>query len=173
LSVEAIARAAEHIVDTDGMSALTMRRLGRQLGVEAMSIYHHVPNRAALERILVERLLEPAMGVDAGSPTELLDRYCRALQQAMRRRPGLAPLAATRLPSALFDAPASTAARTRLVEFGFDPAASAWILDAFLAFVVGHVLVELSEDRHVDDADAAFETGLRLLQIGLRAELGE
>lgn len=36
------------IVDAEGLDALTMRRLASQLGVEAASLYHHVPNKEAL-----------------------------------------------------------------------------------------------------------------------------
>ena len=40
--------AALEIIDADGLAALSMRRLGTSLGVEAMAIYHHVPNKDAL-----------------------------------------------------------------------------------------------------------------------------
>ncbi|MET0828805.1 MAG: TetR/AcrR family transcriptional regulator, partial [Microbacterium sp.] len=38
----------------DGLDALTMRRLAEDLGVEAMSIYHHLPNKDAILDGLVE-----------------------------------------------------------------------------------------------------------------------
>jgi len=37
--------AAIELADTDGLAALTMRRLATALGVEAMSLYHHVKNK--------------------------------------------------------------------------------------------------------------------------------
>lgn len=37
--------AAIALADTEGLDALTMRRLARELGVEAMSLYHHVANK--------------------------------------------------------------------------------------------------------------------------------
>ena len=37
--------AAIAIADTEGIDALTMRRLAQDLGVEAMSLYHHVANK--------------------------------------------------------------------------------------------------------------------------------
>jgi len=150
-----------------------MRRLGRELGVEAMSIYHHIPNKSALERILVERLLAGNSEVaSAASPDDMLDAYCRGLRSSMLSRPNLVPLAATRLPRSLFEAPSSAAVRDRLVTFGFDQGAASWIFDAFLGFVVGHVLVEVTDGQASDDYDAAFETGLRFLLAGLREELG-
>jgi AcrR family transcriptional regulator len=37
--------AAVAVADGEGLAALTMRRLARELGVEAMSLYHHVANK--------------------------------------------------------------------------------------------------------------------------------
>ena len=36
------------LADAGGLAELTMRRLAEELGVEAMSLYHHVPNKAAI-----------------------------------------------------------------------------------------------------------------------------
>lgn len=41
-------RAAIEIADRGGLGELTMRRLAEELGVEAMSLYHHVPNKDAI-----------------------------------------------------------------------------------------------------------------------------
>lgn len=40
--------AAVALADSDGIESLSMRRLAQELGVEAMSLYHHVPGRRAL-----------------------------------------------------------------------------------------------------------------------------
>lgn len=48
LTKDALFTAALKIVDTEGLEALTMRRLGSELGVEAASLYHHVPNKDTL-----------------------------------------------------------------------------------------------------------------------------
>jgi len=45
LSRERVLRAAIVLADTGGIEALTMRRLGQELGVEAMSLYNHVANK--------------------------------------------------------------------------------------------------------------------------------
>jgi AcrR family transcriptional regulator len=45
LSTERVLRAALVLADAGGIEALTMRRLGQQLGVEAMSLYKHVANK--------------------------------------------------------------------------------------------------------------------------------
>jgi len=36
------------LADAEGLEELTMRRLAEELGVEAMSLYHHVPNKDAI-----------------------------------------------------------------------------------------------------------------------------
>ena len=48
LSRERVFAAAVEIADAEGIDALTMRALAQRLGVEAMSLYYHVANKAAL-----------------------------------------------------------------------------------------------------------------------------
>jgi AcrR family transcriptional regulator len=48
LSRERVLRAAVALADRNGIEALTMRRLGQELGVEAMSLYNHVANKSDL-----------------------------------------------------------------------------------------------------------------------------
>jgi AcrR family transcriptional regulator len=45
LDRERIVRAAIELADAGGIEALSMRLLGRRLGVEAMSLYNHVSNK--------------------------------------------------------------------------------------------------------------------------------
>jgi AcrR family transcriptional regulator len=45
LSRERVLRAAVGLADQGGIESLTMRRLGQELGVEAMSLYNHVANK--------------------------------------------------------------------------------------------------------------------------------
>ena len=46
---EAILRSALDIIETQGWNALSMRELGRRLGLRASSLYHHFPDRNAIE----------------------------------------------------------------------------------------------------------------------------
>lgn len=41
-------QVALQLADEGGIETLTMRRLAEELGVEAMSLYHHVPNKDAI-----------------------------------------------------------------------------------------------------------------------------
>jgi AcrR family transcriptional regulator len=45
LTRERVLRAAVELADTRGIASLTMRNLGQELGVEAMSLYNHVSNK--------------------------------------------------------------------------------------------------------------------------------
>jgi AcrR family transcriptional regulator len=48
-----IAGAAHALLDAEGPEALTMRRLAGVLGIKAPSLYKHLPDKAALEALVV------------------------------------------------------------------------------------------------------------------------
>jgi AcrR family transcriptional regulator len=53
-----ILTTALRIVDDEGVDALSMRRLARELGVEAMSLYHHFENKDAILACVIDIALE-------------------------------------------------------------------------------------------------------------------
>jgi AcrR family transcriptional regulator len=77
LSRERIAGAAMALVDREGLAALSTRRLGAELGCEAMSIYHHFPNKAHLMDALVDLMLAEA-SVPAADEGHWLERLRQA-----------------------------------------------------------------------------------------------
>jgi AcrR family transcriptional regulator len=48
LTRERVVDAAARVADEGGLAGVSMRNVGRELGVEAMSLYHHVKDKAAL-----------------------------------------------------------------------------------------------------------------------------
>lgn len=54
LSRERVLRAAVKLADEDGIESVSMRRLGQELSVEAMSLYNHIDNKDALLDGMVE-----------------------------------------------------------------------------------------------------------------------
>jgi AcrR family transcriptional regulator len=56
LNREAVLRTAIAVADRGGIDALTMRALADELGVEAMSIYYHLPNKNAILDGVVEEV---------------------------------------------------------------------------------------------------------------------
>ena len=58
LTRERVLRTAVDRADEGGLEALTMRKLGRELGVEAMALYHHFANKDDLVDGMVELVFE-------------------------------------------------------------------------------------------------------------------
>ncbi len=54
LTRDAIIAAAAQVADAGGLAAVSMRNVGKALGVEAMSLYHHIKNKDALLDALVD-----------------------------------------------------------------------------------------------------------------------
>ncbi len=71
-----VLQAAVDLADREGLGALTMRRLGAELGVEAMSLYKHVANKEAI----LDGIVELVIG-EIEVPTDGTD-----WKQAMRHR---------------------------------------------------------------------------------------
>lgn len=65
LSKKRVLRAAIDLADDSGIEAVTMRQLGQALGVEAMSLYHHVANKDDVLDGMVDLLVSE---IDAPSP---------------------------------------------------------------------------------------------------------
>ena len=55
LSVDRIVAVAIEIADADGLPALSMRRVAERLGVGTMSLYTHVPGKAELIDLMLDR----------------------------------------------------------------------------------------------------------------------
>lgn len=68
LSREAILDAALVVVDEGGLNALSMRRLAKQLRVEAMSLYNYFDSKDALVAALIDRVMAGVELPDPGTP---------------------------------------------------------------------------------------------------------
>jgi len=61
------------IITAEGIDALSMRRLAKELGVTPMAIYHHVPNKPALLQALIDRIWQSLfVGVET-EPDDILE----------------------------------------------------------------------------------------------------
>lgn len=67
LNRERVLAAGVRLADADGLSAVTMRRVAGELGVEAMSLYHHLPGKDGLLDGLVASVLDEIAAELAGS----------------------------------------------------------------------------------------------------------
>lgn len=66
LTVAAIVDAASALVADTGIGALSMRRLGAVLGVDPMAVYHHIPNKRELLKLMTARAMEAMDHIDGG-----------------------------------------------------------------------------------------------------------
>lgn len=92
LSRERVLAAAVARADADGMPALTMRRLAADLGVEAMSLYHHLPGKNGLLDGLVDTVVAEVVAAvnAAGADTDwraTLRRWFLTARETMLRHP--------------------------------------------------------------------------------------
>lgn len=92
LTVESIAEAALKLIDREGLGALSMRRVGAELGVEAMAIYHHLPNKEALLEAVVTQGTPGALPVPDGDWRTDLCALANAVHRQFSAHPALLPL---------------------------------------------------------------------------------
>jgi len=147
LTRERILRAALHVMDEEGLEAVTMRRLGRELGVEAMSLYNHVEDKEAI----LDGILEVVMD-DFEFPEETGDweadvrAGARAWRRLMTAHPTVVALFAES------KHPASSPERLRPMEWAFEilgrgGLSEIEVVHAFRAFggyIMGSVLNEVA-----------------------------
>lgn len=144
LSRERIFVAAVELVDANGLEALSMRKLGAALNVEAMSLYNHVANKDDV----VNGLLEAVLAEIELPPAELpWDDQLRDIAHKFRRaghaHPRIFPLFGSRAIRSIEGFRPLECSYAALRQAGLDPDAA---LDAFMSlssYVFGYVLTEL------------------------------
>jgi AcrR family transcriptional regulator len=155
-----VVEAALGLVDDEGIAALSMRRLGRALGVEGMALYTHVRSKSDLLDAVAELLLEELdVDFDRTAPWQArIRRGALAWARLQERHPNAFPLAyrgelrtdrVTLLTDELLDA---------LRVAGFDERGAALAYQTIVVLVDGALLGRSSwtdEDLH-----AAWRRGL-------------
>jgi AcrR family transcriptional regulator len=80
LTTERLATATLAVIDRDGLDALTMRAVAKELGMATMSLYRYVTDKDELEVLVVDHVLS---AVDlAVPPGEWRDRLAELLSRA-------------------------------------------------------------------------------------------
>ena len=148
LTRERIIAAALEIIDAEGVDGLSMRRLGKQLGVDPMAMYYHVPNKAALFDGIVEQVWTTVQ-LPEHQPGERWHEVLQAVFAEFRRvllqhpravvlvgsRPTTSPAMLTLVDSVL----------GRLTEAGLPAVDAMQLIDCLSGFTVGKVLGEVGE----------------------------
>jgi AcrR family transcriptional regulator len=168
LTRESVLRAALELVDAEGLSALTMRRLGSRLGRDPMSVYRHTANRGDVLDGVAELVLSTLVipNGDGGWQAQLR-RTAMDFRGLALAHPNVVPLLATRpLSTPLGLRPLGTLRPLErllavLIDAGFRPDTALHAYRAYFGLLYGHVLNELQE--LVVDAEESDD----LLRLGL------
>lgn len=190
------------LADQEGIEAVSMRRVGAELGVEGMSLYRHIPNKEALLIGLHALMLSEVRHHDGptGDWKERLRVVMRSLRGAYMAHPSIAQLHGrthgTDVGFVHFEQDLAT-----MAEAGFMPEEAGLALRSLLSFTTGFSLREigsrasrrlaeeespaarrsLAQFPHLvasypylvgDKYDQAFEYGLERLLAGIDSERG-
>lgn len=145
LSRSIIIEAAVAVADRGGLTAVSMRNVGAELGVEAMSLYHHVKNKSDLLDALADWVfaLVRLPGIDEPWRDALIARSASAREVLSQHKWGLGLLESRSSPG-----PAVLAQHNAVLGclknngFSLDLAGHAFsVIDAY---VYGFVLTEVS-----------------------------
>ncbi|MGY2067744.1 TetR/AcrR family transcriptional regulator [Blastococcus sp. SYSU DS0619] len=149
--------AAIEYIDAHGLNALTMRRLGAHLGVEAMALYRYVPGREQLLDGVVESVIDELYGdpdvhlAASHGWQDYLQRLAHGVRRIALAHPEVFPLVATRPPAAPWVRPPLRSLRwvesflDALIDSGFTEEAAVAAYRAYSSFLLGHLLLEVSQ----------------------------
>jgi AcrR family transcriptional regulator len=182
--------AAIEFIDEQGLNALTMRRLGAFLGVEAMALYRYVPGRENLLDGVVETVIDELYGdpdvhlAASHGWQDYLQRLAHGVRRIALAHPEVFPLVATRPPAAPWVRPPLRSLRwvesflDALIDSGFTEASAVAAYRSYSSFLLGHLLLEVSQkgvkispEDHPDGVpEAAAETDLSEYPTVVRLE---
>ncbi|MFC4532754.1 TetR/AcrR family transcriptional regulator C-terminal domain-containing protein [Sphaerisporangium dianthi] len=187
LSPERIVAAAVEILDAEGLDALTMRHLGTRLGVAAMSLYRHVPNRDALLSAVVGHLFAETVvdPVPAVPWTEALTGFGAAYRRTLLAHPHAVPLLATHPVDVDTGLTLLAGLLDRFAASGVARPDALTAIQSVGVYVLGHALAQVGTPPGTDApapvADPAvtafydewFDSGLRAMVSGFERRLAE
>ena len=168
------------LLDTHGLAALTMRRLGSELGVQPSAIYHHFPSKQVLLAAVADEIL--ARGVRPRTAVEWPERLrevCTELRLAMLACTDGADVVATAWAFGLGAAGPVDDLEKVLVDAGASDDLAAVAARTLVHYVFGHAFEEQTArqavglgavDRSLESLPD-FDLGLELVVDGLRARL--
>ncbi len=161
LTREQIVGTAISLVDNEGVGALSMRRLGAQMGVEAMALYRYVDGREGLLDAMVDSVTAPVESVAAGPADSsrggwrgYLWRLAHHMRDLAIRHPHIFPLIATRHPAAPWLRPPLRNLDMveefldTLLSSGFDQHQAATVYRGFASFLLGHLLLTAAQEAN-------------------------
>ena len=156
LTPQAVVTTALALADRHGLEALTMRGLARELGVEAMSLYHHFASKDALLDAMVDRVYAAILLPEAsGQWRAELRRRSVSVRQVLHAHPWALPLMESRRAPGPANLAYHEANIACLRAAGFTPEQVAHAYAIVDAFVYGFVLQEATLPFESGDEAAA------------------
>jgi AcrR family transcriptional regulator len=148
LDRDRIVTAAVALADDEGLDAVSMRRLGAALGVEAMSLYHHIGGKddllgAMADAVAAEAAVDGAGELD-GDWVAAARARCRATYLALLRHRWAAMLWATRTDVGPGRMAIMEGLLRDLARAGFAPGELDLAFHALQNHVLGHALQAVS-----------------------------
>jgi AcrR family transcriptional regulator len=140
-----IIRTALGIMDEEGLEAVTMRRIGRELGVEAMSLYNHVRDKEDILQGICEEVLAEFRIPGAEEWPEAARRAAHEYRRLLLAHPNVITLM-TGQKRPFTDAKSLRAYEFALEVFrtsGLSEADSVMAFHAFGGYILGYVMMEL------------------------------
>jgi AcrR family transcriptional regulator len=133
------------VADADGIEAVTMRRLGRELGVEAASLYHHVNGKDQILDGLVD-VVAAEIELPKPSPDwrEATTERSRRTREVLLRHPWAVSLMASRTSPGPATLALLEAGIRCFREGGFSVRSAAHAISTVDSFVHGFVLQEVN-----------------------------
>jgi TetR/AcrR family transcriptional regulator, tetracycline repressor protein len=155
LTRDQVLAAALRLAERDGVTSLTMRKVAKEVGVEAMSLYNHVTDKEAM----LDGLADVVLGkFEFPEPTGDWVADVRAIAHAFRRfavqYPQTAPLILTRQSFSPALLRVADTILGVLIKAGFAPAQAVHAMRALLANVVGVLLREMGASPSLAGDDA-------------------
>lgn len=145
LSREAIVEATLKVIDADGVGGVSMRAVGRVLGVDAKSLYNHVDGKDGLLDAVAEHLLGSiALPGITGDLRFDLYSIATAFRERALLHPEAASLVLTRQLASFEGLAPIEAVLAVLREVGCPPDESVQFLRALIATLIGALLREVN-----------------------------
>ncbi|MEV0442454.1 TetR/AcrR family transcriptional regulator C-terminal domain-containing protein [Streptomyces spectabilis] len=129
LSRDVVVRTGLKILDRDGLEALTMRRVAKELDTGPASLYVYVANRDDLMAAMLDEALGQVRLTWEGTWREQLRSLIAAAVDAMSRHEGLAAVALGAIPTGDNVLLVLDRALALLKDGGLDDKAAAWAVD--------------------------------------------
>jgi AcrR family transcriptional regulator len=161
LSRRRVLDAAVALADRDGVGALSMRKLAQELGVEAMSLYHHVAGKdAILDGIVDVVFAEIELPSGEGGWRAAMRRRAVSTREALRRHPWATALMESRSTPGPANLRHHDAVLGVLRNAGFSVALAAHAYSLLDAYIYGFALQESSLPFDTPEETAAVASSI-------------